>query len=758
MEIEKYVSPYWSAAELLRYAAVAFDTKRNSQGNVAKQLDEYVSLGYYQHEKHIRLIKEAIVDPAADVLALQGKQKDEFCRFLQTDIRAFFDDYHKAIGVLSGLGLSRRLMNKFVAGFVVQTFHHVIICHYKLIVGGGSAEKIFLKQTAIETVFSWLESTIPCAFTDFRALPEYDASSEAKWRAGKDIPRLSSLAKLVECIAPHCPNLQFGVAVCRGLLLARGIDFLLKDTIDSNLNGFLKSYHAKIDGERVLNEIREATMEVLHRFQSYTPLLKALTLPNVERAFTTDDFEAVYDEVYRYNAIQDRFGTFQALPMWLKGKFHLLCGDLKSARGYYKKAFEYSCYLGGDLPVEILQEAIVVAAVGKKPDRPFLKKLKNQGIALGLFRYLEVEQPDPHIGLKRSRAKDSIVEDWEIEQFKELFLYSFPPETFFDEGYIKKFKLPLPILINGEKFRTPDLKKPNKVIEVSDGRSKRFPQLVFYSMIDDLNAVKSLLDNKAELCSITKEGESALWFGLQQMNLAWFPIIQNPKSDLFDLLYEEAKRVGGAKNRDIVEVVNTPLLKKKITPLHCAIESGEPSVVHKILKLGAGVEQKTGLDQQTPLYLCLQTLFRRQFPEQFLEKRAFNMKFVPSEIIEDTKRRWAGPLPTHQDEEFEKNLEATTSEMLNQGYRRFDPEKLYKIIELLLQNGASPNTLCDFGSLKYFTPLMYVIEHDDLRLYNLFMKYGGDVTLQCYSLNNYTWYTCRDVAWRWGAKDILKVI
>lgn len=561
MEIEKYVSPYWSAAELLRYAAVAFDTKRNSQGNVAKQLDEYVSLGYYQHEKHIRLIKEAIVEPAADVLKLSDRLRDNFCRLLQIDLEAFFEDYHRLVIQHSGMGHSRELLKKLVACFVVKRFQLFFMSQHEKIKGN---EKLKLKRTAIENVLDWVEELFPEAMKDFRSSPEYDASTEGKWRSGTDIPRLSSLAKLIVSLVSQSSNDQNVIGIIRALLFARSADFILRDTLNSTVREFHLNYDVANFEKIALFELRQRTLEGLHRFQSYTPLFKALEQPNSQRSFSFQDFEAVYDNIYKHNKVQDEFGTFEVLPMWVRGKFHLLRGELDVARSYYEKAFECSTYLGGDVSLEIIKEAVVVASVGKRPDRPFLKKLKNQGIALGLFRYLEVEQPDPHIGLKRSRAKDSIVEDWEIEQFKELFLYSFPPETFFDEGYIKKFKLPLPILINGEKVRTLDLKKPNKVIEVSEGRSKHFPQLVFYSMIDDLNAVKSLLDNEAELCSITKEGESALWFGLQQMNLAWFPIIQNPKTDLFDLLYEEAKRLGGAKNRDIVEVVNTPLLKKKL--------------------------------------------------------------------------------------------------------------------------------------------------------------------------------------------------
>lgn len=137
---------------------------------------------------------------------------------------------------------------------------------------------------------------------------------------------------------------------------------------------------------------------------------------------------------------------------------------------------------------------------------------------------------------------------------------------------------------------------------------------------------------------------------------------------------------------------------------------------------------------------------------------AFNLPFCPPKLMEDVKRRWAGPLPINMPEGIQKRAQNVTNKILDDCYQRFDPEKLYEIAELLLEYGANPNAICDFASLKNFTPLMYAIEYDDMRLYEIFMQYGGDTTLKCYSPNNDTWYSCRDVAWRWGAKDILEII
>ena len=69
---------------------------------------------------------------------------------------------------------------------------------------------------------------------------------------------------------------------------------------------------------------------------------------------------------------------------WMKGRWHAMSGQYQEALPHYEQAFELACYRAGPQIKDLVSEASCIAAfLGKKP---FLKRLKHVGIALGLFR------------------------------------------------------------------------------------------------------------------------------------------------------------------------------------------------------------------------------------------------------------------------------------------------------------------------------------------------------------------------------------
>lgn len=750
-----YVSPYWSHAEILRYAAVALGTKRLSNRNVSKQLDEYVSSKIYQYEKYAYLLDEAILVPAKEIFPVSAAAKKYFVEKMKSDFDYFFYKYNKTLNKISGIGCARKDFNPLMDVMVRHTLIGVFLRERQIIV--GKEIKLDLKCSAFKNVLSWIKEEIPEALDEYLKLPVADPSMIAKWKVGESIPLLRSLAPLAQCISASTTRHDLVGAACLALFYAHVIDYLVKDNGGRNLYEFLKEHGLQGDMDYTLGEIVKVKKAKEKNLCGFFNLIKFLETSKSNRKLSQHEFKVIFQRIKLQCIDENAWGACCCLPMWVEGKYQVLCGDLDLARQFYKKAFEFSLYLGGDIPSKIISEAMVVAAAGKRPDRSFLKKLKNHGVATGLYNYLKVDQPDPLIGTKKSRAKDCVVEDWEVDQLRESFFDKFPRNTFFDESDAKQFEVSGGAIIILEGDIKPDFRNPNKVIQISRGKAKRIPQLVYFSMLNRVEIVKKLLSKGASLCRMTKEGESAFFLGLQKMNLVCSPPIEKAEPELFEILYCEAKKLYEAGSKDLEIMIHTPLLKKKTTVLHCAIETGEPSVVAKVIGLGADIEQKSELDQLTPLYVCLQTLFQRKYQNKFKQKMKMNSLFMPESLLKDARRRWTNVWDVRLPSRVEKCLEEMGFCQLLESYKLFNSEKLYQIAELLLEKGASPNSRCDIGVLKDFTPLMFAVEYDDARMVELLLSYGGDTSLKCYVSNTNTWFSCSQIALRWNSREVLKI-
>ncbi|MEL0658978.1 ankyrin repeat domain-containing protein [Psychromonas arctica] len=121
------------------------------------------------------------------------------------------------------------------------------------------------------------------------------------------------------------------------------------------------------------------------------------------------------------------------------------------------------------------------------------------------------------------------------------------------------------------------------------------PQIVYFSMQDDIEAVKKLIEAGADVNKLSSSNESALLMAVQDMQVNLTPLnsMLSTKFDLIAALPHNEKSV------------NAVTLKKKLTPLGCAVQTGRLDIVKKVVELGAKIDQRHDVGDETSLFTCI---------------------------------------------------------------------------------------------------------------------------------------------------------
>lgn len=206
------------------------------------------------------------------------------------------------------------------------------------------------------------------------------------------------------------------------------------------------------------------------------------------------------------------------------------------------------------------------------------------------------------------------------------------------------------------------------------------------------------------------------------------------------------------------ETLNTITEKKKLSPLHCAIEYCLPDVVEKLLFMGADPNLRADVDDLTPLYYAMEQYHSLKnqtgVTKQLLANPRHNLH------QQDALRRFGvssagvfgenAPFNNIPDDQKESLLCVAIS-LVQKG----SLSEITTIIQHLLKVGADPNAKHDNpqNSIKGRTPLMSTIESNAGELFSLMLKHGGDVEQKDGDGCN-----CLQLAIEFGASEIVKLI
>lgn len=428
-------------------------------------------------------------------------------------------------------------------------------------------------------------------------------------------------------------------------------------------------------------------------------------------------------------------------------RFYLFSGEIDKAIEYYEKSFKNALFRGGESLKYIIQDSLIAVSyrekVCGKSERKFLAHLKHAMILFDI-EPLSVEEKPEKINHK------GLIKDWEVDTWARQFHLYFGKERWFDGVNYQEISPKMLSLVPNELERyKPDYKKVNQVLKIKDCHGYKFkelPQLVWFSLRGNNDAVKRLLESGADVNLLSSSEESALSIALYSMAYDEYNR-ENP--ELINMLINIPHKE---------DVINKKWSKKGHFPLYLAVATGKSEYVRKILEMGANVDEWHSVNQESSLMLAMKMIQEYKDPEKLADLFVKNpLHQSDQKFVDDYRRRNyginndVGYRTYEQRFELAKLLLLSYKERLD---RNSSLEELYSIVKLLLEYGANPNFEYDIRSMKGYTPLMLSVEYNDRRLFDLFIKFGGDILKPVFYQIEDRLYYCKDIKEHWRSNEI----
>lgn len=596
----------------------------------------------------------------------------------------------------------------------------------------------------VAVVLAWLDEGEPTplaksAYPKTTGTDRDNMEKYRKWAKGTDLPDLQSIVRFSASLQAadgnkekKCQNLR------RWLLIARALAHLERKSPIPFRAAMRRHLLLGMPDFDIGKALSNAVIESGKRFSALT--MPALTLYERLKRTTPKDI----GERDKLKSHLDHFACMasevdperrtQFHIEWMRGRWHVLSGKLDAALSHYEIAAELANYRAGDQQKKIVEETLVLAGHLRK--KALIKRLKHQAVAFGLFQ---------------NPRGDDVVEDWEIEHLSQQFHQVFPAQGRFPESKTAgEGSAPLPFLAFDEDQISNiklDRRNPNREVSIKliDGQRRRWSQLRFFASLNRFEEVKTLLDLGASVDVLDESRASALLCSIQHAD-------QTRHRQTLDLLLACPHST---------PTLNSATTKKQLTPLLCAIDFGEPDVVEKLLKMGASVDRRGNIVDQTPLYHALERLGAVRMPEKLHNVLLHSLENRSDLMQQEVLRRWninlAGVFgegerlrkfrdgPRHA-EIFKALVSDTVAENVN----KHSIPNLLGIIELLLQHKANPNARHSYPEAGR-TPLMLAAESDSMVAFDLMLRHDGDPYQTDQAGMN-----CPKIAMAFGSAEVVK--
>lgn len=702
----KVLPPYPRFGECIATLASALDIKKadSDVGRLARE-------GDFDWERLDAVVQEILVDGIARVVGDAAAQSI-FAPWLM-DVRGAYtrvvlDVSLDAVGRSDVLPV---LIEKFFAPAVAKLLEPMHTSTPSLNLGALLAKESYPVKVTLEWLDALVGGTIEkLLYPESTGSDRVEQEKLRKWRSGIDIPSSQSIKLLCRQLEGRCESVE---RCAMWLLIASAMSRLERSSGESLRPLILHSFDVHSQTKNSIEASLSTSLSNLVRRVGHT--WPELAEPGRKLWYdlcrTTP--KQIGDQARTWNAIESLVATAtESDPEghtvyhyeWMKGRWHVLSGQYQEALPHYERAFEMACYRAGHQVKDILSEASCIAAfLGKKP---FLKRLKHVGIALGLFRKPE---------------NGATVEDWEFDHFAKQLPIRFPSQGRFTECPSDLTEQPMQgllILDEDTVSKIPlDLKTVNRVraVHFANGEVRRWPQLRLFASFGLLEQVKALLDGGASVDDLDSSGGSALLCAMQYAE-------STGRREVLDLLLAQPHQIA---------TINAQTQRRRLTPLMCAIDLGLPDVVEALVAQGADVEKRAPTDNQSPLYYLVTQLFWRINPQCMLAALTTKMMEEPDVMLQDTLRRFGvrGAGTFGSDTTASRaNPELTTAvvkHFVNQHISKHTVSSLMRMAATLLKAGANPNAPHTYPA-RGSTPLMLAAESDLLDLLELMIRHGGD--------------------------------
>ncbi|MBD8512913.1 ankyrin repeat domain-containing protein [Photobacterium sp. CAU 1568] len=537
------------------------------------------------------------------------------------------------------------------------------------------------------------------------------------WSLGLDIPELDSIASMGE---PWRKGNSWGIYKAR-LITARIWDYYFSQNDGVHIN-LLSKLSAEGCWKEMVRSLGTLLTEGTERYCSTTNFALGLfDLLRLRKPKQTDDKEHCLELLTQLDAEQKRLDKDNETTYyyhWMKARYHLHAGELPLAISCYKLAFELVLYRQGENTSHIIVEAITASCRCAKPDKKFINRLRRMAV---LFK-LDLLPPKHSNDVFKAKVQE--IEHWEIAAFSQYFNAMFPKESFFPgSNYPADPHENNGIWMVDESAHVLDLVKPNKPFSVGmeGGLVKKMPQLVYFSMLDEFDAVARLLGAGADVNKLSSSNESAILLAIQAMQIN-LTQLNSMDDGLFKLISEKTHR------KSILDSLSS---KRKLSPLGCAVQTGRVDIVKKVLEMGATIDRRHDTIGETPLFTAIGMIAHHtrpklhemhwdilKFSDMNLQSvRAYSAGLMPFEL-EHLKKAM---MEQQNDPVFRLGFNATKGYVRENIVRHSTADCFRAIAKLLIEYGADVNAKHDTAMLGY-TPFMLAVELDEAELVEAMLK------------------------------------
>lgn len=677
-------SPYFFPAEIVRAIARALDSKADNDLLDRKCQDLYLSKNELDQliNTHIHKIIERV--------ELKKSVENE----LKALIAQMFDDYIKIVATYN---LSEQHRDD-IGIWIIEAFfcpHLINIVSFL-----GIRTKPFQKSdyielmtdtsTSLELAFKIVEKRVKGWSAFYAGLPKGDKDKITAWRRGDDLPSYGSLLSILN---PKRHDISKNILVF--LITARAIGYFKRHNDFELLAQYFKS--------------PKSLEALIVQFEDLLLALNESDMQYVATLYQKKDKQFLH----RPSTIILELLTY-SLSSFSKD-------EIKQAKEYFFNAFELSLYRSGHLCERIIEVGFVIASWQETPDMSLISKLKSVQNLYGYTLPMIVTGDT-------KRKKENLVEDWEINMWRSNVQRVFSNFKVELPGKYQVSSAILPIHLNAKELNL-DLKKPNKKVKLNDNsklhrdknkKKQVTTQLIWNTLLEDLNAVNKLLQAGADINILSDNNESALLIALQYMNLTE---LHEPD----DSFYRALKDLSYTP-----KTINAMTSKKHLFPLLSAVQTGRPDVVEHTLSLGADVNQKGGSGHLDALTMCISLIGMIKNSKLLLNQFSMITKYPKTAIArmsdfefsafvretqgslglnkEQVNHHLAQRMKSSNATAILKEVSEVFKERTQANYKLFDLSEMRKIAKLLIDRGANPSVRYDWIGIDGYTPFLLACE------------------------------------------------
>lgn len=729
--------PYPRMGEIFRAIALAFDTKASN-----RLADRYAREGDIDWTLPEALLDELFVHPLEHLVDIA------FAQMVRDALSALREEYMRLTSSLALDSLTREAALPLLVTHFFVPHAAALLQRIKQRWGGPDLQDLLRgPHNSIARVMHWLAPEKPGQLAQW-AYPRSTGPDRTgremvqRWMSGSQLPDTTSMLLCRQALARHAPSaVDLLPHLGRWLLIARALEWaertapqagtraavasVLQEEVPVDMVQVLRTRAAQIPSEWI--NLRKTGLELGARLRR--SIGKHLG-DQSECAKLLHLFEQTLDQ-------HDPHGCGRYALHWFHGRWHALSGDAASALPHYRQATRLAGYRAGPNQIEILKEALALAA--GEDDVKFIGQLKQQAIALGVLT--------PPIG-----PTAQLVEAWELEQLYAALPVLFPRSGLFPQAvasYDDQPKHPF-LLFNSDQMvkRAPDLRHPNRIVKLcyEEGQIRRYPQLRLFASFGRADAVKELLRVGADVNQLDTAGGSALLCAIQHAR-------QCGTREVLDLLLSTPHSAS---------TVNAVTERRRATPLFEAIDYCHPDVVATILTMGADPELRPQIEGVPALYYCV-GLLGKVMDQDMTHRRLLRSPTMAAqdpllrEVLRRSKVSMAGILgdqdgiaETMQIPRYAAMFQNIVQAMVSDLVKQYPIAKLLEIIEILLEHGANPNATVTVPAPGR-TALMLAAESNSVSAFELILRHSGDPYRR-----DHVGADSRQIALSFGAHQVLE--